>query len=182
MKDVVEALIKRYFDIRMIAKRTIINERRGRVTISVYDDVAPNLWGMYKRETINTNTGLGELDFNEVERIQEQERLRIARQILEFTITILKDQSIEGVNKKKEWDAKYGQIAPEVKGSNHVEIVKYSLGALFHLGILTPYEYDIMEPALDESRRMLYVKNIPKPKTDDLTEALGYLTPQELKT
>ena len=177
MKDVIQQLIKAYFNIKMISKRTIITERRGRVTINVYDDVAPNLWGMYDQGTLNISTGVGKLDFNKVREIQEEERQRIARQVLEMTLTILKDQSI-GIDKKKEWDVRYGRIAPNLN-NNHVDIITYSTGALLYLGILTPYEYDIMEPAFDEGGHMLYVKNIPKPRTDEVTEILGSMTQEE---
>ena len=180
MKDVISSLLKRYFDIRMILKRTIITERKGRLSINVYDDVAPNLWGMFEQGSVNLNTGVGKLDWNKVEEVQEKERQRLAKQILEMTIAILKDQSREGVNKKKEWDEKYGKIAPTT-GNNHVDIINYSMGALFHMGVLTPYEYDIMEPAFDESGHMLYVKNIPKPKTDEVTEALGHMMQEDYK-
>jgi len=38
-----------------------------------------------------------------------------------------------------------------------------------------------MEPAFDETGKMLYVKNLPKPKTDEVTEALGHIMPSEKK-
>ena len=144
----------------------------------MYDDVAPNLWGMYEQGTLSPSTGIGKLDWGKVKEVQEDERLRIARQVLEMTLTILKDQSIAGVDKKKEWDTKYNKIPPTAS-SNHVDIITYSLGALFHVGILTPFEYDVMEPAFDEGGHLLYVKNLPKPKTDEVTEALGHMVQQE---
>ena len=177
MKDVLLGIFKRYFEVRMILKRTIVTERKGNITINIYDDVAPNLWQMYEQGSININTGLGKLDFNVVKGVQEEERQRLARQAFEIILVVLKDQS-EGMDKKKEWDAKYGKIPPMV-GSNHIDLITYALGASFHLGILTPYEYDIMEPAFDETGKMLYVKNLPKPKTDEVTEALGHIIPQE---
>ena len=178
MKDVIQGLIKNYFNIRMILKRTILTERKGRITINVYDDVAPNLWNMYEQGTINLNTGTGKLDFNRVYAVQEDERLRIAKQVLEMSLIILKDQSNDKIDKKKEWDNKYGKIAP-MANSNHVDMITYCLGALFHLGILTPFEFDIMEPAFDEGGHLLYIKNIPKPRTDEATEALGHLAQEE---
>lgn len=156
----------------MILKRTILTERKGRITINVYDDIAPNLWNLYERDSININTGLGKPDTNAVNELQENERQRIANQVLEMTLTILKDRSMEGVNAVKAWNVKYSKIPPTIK-SNHVDIISYCLGALFYLGILTPYEYDVMEPGFDESGHMLYVKNIPKKRSDEVTDALG---------
>lgn len=178
MKDVIQGLIKKYFEIRMILKRTILTERKGRITINVYDDIAPNLWNMYERDSININTGLGKPDFTMVNKLQEDERQRIANQVLEMTLTILKNNSIEGIDSIKVWNTKYSKIPPNIK-SNHMDIISYCLGAMFYLGILTPYEYDIMQPAFDEGGNLLYVKNIPKPKTDEVTDALGHMVQED---
>ena len=173
MKDVIEGLLRKYFEIRMILKRTTLTERKGKVTINVFDDIAPNLWGMYEQGTINVNTGTGKLDFNQVKTIQENERLRIAQQVLELTLTVLQNQQ-----KKKEWDSLYGKIVPTAN-NNHVDIITYSLGALFHVGILTPFEYDIMEPAFDESGHLLYIKNLPKQRSNEVTDALSSIGEEE---
>jgi len=109
MKDVLLGIFKRYFEVRMILKRTIVTERKGNITINIYDDVAPNLWQMYEQGSININTGLGKLDFGKVKEVQEEERQRLARQAFEIILVVLKDQS-EGTDKKKEWDVKYGKI------------------------------------------------------------------------
>jgi len=173
MRDVVYGLVKKYFEIRMILKRTILTERKGRITINVYDDVAPNLWNMFEQGTVNINTGLGKLDFNKVKEIQEEERLRIARQVFQITLAVLQEKNREGFDAKRQWDVKYGRISPSAVSSGHVELISYSLGALFDVGVLTPSEFDITEPAFDETGKLLYVKQLPKLRTDEITDALG---------
>jgi len=179
MKQVIEELLKRYYRIRMILPRTILTESKGRVTINVYDDVAPNLWQMYEEGTMNPNTGVAKLNIKRAYTIQEDERNRIAMQVFEITKMVMKQLSTDK-NVTKEWNEKYGDLAP--KGNEgHEKLIKYSLGALFHCKILTPYEYDLTEPAFDEAGQLLYVKLMPKEKTDETTEALGHLMPQGVK-
>lgn len=172
MKDVVLNLIKKYFEIRMILKRTIVTERKGNITINIFDDVAPNLWNMYVQGTMNITTMRGNLDFGKVREIQEEERIRIARQVFQITLAVLQEQ---GIGAKKKWDLRYGRISPDILKSAHADLISYSLGALFDVGVLTPFEYDLTEPAFDETGKLLYVKQLPKPKTDDIIGDLGGL-------
>ena len=158
----------------MILPRTIINERKGHLTINIYDDLAPNLWNMYEQGSMNPATGVAKLDLKNADLIQNTERQRIAKQIFDMTLTVLEELSREGKNIKKEWDEKYGNVPP--KGhEGHEQLIAYSIGALFYSKVLTPYEYDMTEPAFDESGHLMYIKLLPKMKTDEITETIGSL-------
>ena len=172
MKQIIEELLKRYYRIRMILPRTILTEHKGRVTINVYDDVAPNLWGMYEQGSVNMQSGRGKLDIKEAFKIQEEERQRISKQVFEMTMMVLKELSKNNRNMQKEWNEKYGDL-PAKGNEGHQKLINYSIGALFYCDILTPFEYDLTEPAFDEAGQLMYVKLMPKDKTDETTEALG---------
>lgn len=178
MRDVIEDLLKRYFSIRMILRRTIINQRQTDVTVTVIDDLAPNMWGLYEQGSVNTVTGQGKLDIRTAEYIQEQERTRIAKQVFEMALVIIKQQSSKsGRNISKEWNELYADVAPKGNEGHHV-LINYSVGALFFMEVLTPFEYDVMEPAFDESGHLMYMKLLPKKHRGDVEEAMGALEVQ----
>lgn len=147
--------------------RTIIRKDMGKEHIEIFDDVAPNIWGIYDTTTINQSTGKGRLDLDKVNQIMNDERTDIAKQVFNLTISILKQQTYsKGYDVEKEWNQQYGDVTPEIN-SSHDKLIAYSTGALFYMDIITPFEYDITEPLADESGYILGMKRMPKPQDED---------------
>ena len=125
MKDIIERLLKKYYDIRMILPRTIVTQDKGKTNIQIFDDLAPNLWGMYEQSTVNQTTGMGKLDIPGALTIQDNERSRIAKQIFNLTKTILKQQTFQKkTNIEHQWNQEYGNVTPNENASH--EAVSYT--------------------------------------------------------
>ena len=76
---------------------------------------------------------------------------------------------LDELNKKEEWNEIYGNSQPELNKS-HAILVNYSIGALFFTKVLTPFEYDTMEPIQDESDKIMFMKLMPKEKKGDIQD------------
>lgn len=174
MRDTILLLLKKYYKISMLIPRTIINEKQGKMTMQVFDDVAPNVWQMYLSGTVNQVTGYGTLDIKQAMDLQEGERTRIARQLFSIALMVLNERSHKtGSDVKKEWHEFFKDVEPK-ESDGHEKLITYSLGAFFHVGIITPFDYDLSEPAFDETGSMLYMKNLPKPKEDILSDVMPH--------
>jgi hypothetical protein len=174
MKDVIEKLLKSYYEIAILINDVVVSEHKGRTTINIFKNLAPAKWHMYVQGTISSSTGLGELDLQSAERILDQERKRIADQIYDISMMVIKQQSIKrSEDMLLKWNQQY-TLTPPVKGSDgHEKVINYSLGALFYLDVITPFEYDVTEPGFDESGVLMYMKQLPKKKGDEIEEMLA---------
>ena len=59
MKDIIEKLLRAYFEIGILINDMIVTENKGRTTINVFKNLAPAKWGLYEQGTYNNQTGRG---------------------------------------------------------------------------------------------------------------------------
>jgi hypothetical protein len=151
----------------MIVQQITVTEKQGRTTVNIVPQVAPAIWKMYKPGEFNQSTGSGPLDIDGAQNIQNDERTRIARELFYHAIDILDE-----LNKRKEFNAFYGDIVPEPDKTHYLILMRYARKAFYYTKVLTPFEYDTMEPVFDESGILMGMKQLPKKETDEIEQYL----------
>lgn len=155
MKDIITNLIKEYYKTDIIGKEVLIIEKQGKQMINIFDELMPNKWGL--RTTTN------QPDVEGAKKILEDRRKLKATQVFMHTTRILEGKKVQG-----EWDELYHRTPPNIN-SPHEDLMDYSLGALYHLDIITPYEYSELSAIADEQGIILGMQLHPK-QVDDPTD------------
>jgi len=155
MIDVIKLLVKEYYSKRRIITDMYIFKSRGQQIINVFPGLHAQKWKLFLHGTTEIP------DVEQADRILELERLEIAKQLYDLSL-----RSLDYKGLRDEWSRIYGKA--HISLEKHEEMVNYSMGAFFWLGILTPYEYDISEPQIDESGKLLGMRLKPKEKPEDV--------------
>ena len=160
MRDVIKKLIKEYYDTDIIIRDMVVQESKGKQVINIFSNLASNKWNLFENNIVNPVSGLGKPDLQMTEKILEGRRQLKAEQIYRMAKDIM-------VNEGK--DAEFHRLWKETEPKEndaHVRLITYSLRALFFMDILTPYEYEMSEPAFDESGHLLGMKQLPREKDE----------------
>ena len=163
MIETIKELFKEYYGIRRRVTDMYIFKSRGQQIINVFVTLNAVKYRLFLHGTTDIP------DVEKADDIDDMERLRIAKQIYDFTLS-----SLDYKGARNEWNRVYGKAY--ISEKNHEDMVNYSRGALFHLGILTPYEYDISEPQIDESGKLLGMRLKPKEKPEDILKEVEKYT------
>ena len=145
----------------------IATERKGRMSINIFLNLASVKWMLFKPGTFDRNSGFGEPDIERAEGIVENRKNTKAQELFRLAKRVLKEQ-----NKEHDWKLEWKTVEPIAEKDKHTLLVDYSIGALFFCKVITPFEYDLSEPAFDESGLLLAMKQIPKEKEDELEGAM----------
>ena len=157
MIETIKSLIKEYYDIRRRVTDMYIFRSRGQQIINVFVTLNAFKYRLFLHGT----TDIPDVEY--ADRIDDIERLRISKQIYDLAL-----RSLDYKQLREGWNRIYGKAY--INENKHEEMVNYSMGAFFWLGILTPYEYDISEPQIDESGKLLGMRLKPKEKSEDILE------------
>ena len=163
MIEIIKNLLKEYYSKRRIITDMYIFKSRGQQIINVFPGLHAKKWGLFLHGTTDIP------DVEEADRILDMERVEIAKQLYDLAL-----RSLEYKKSKEEWNRTYGKAY--ISENKHEEMVNYSLGAFFWLGILTPYEYDISEPQIDESGKLLGMRLKAKDKPEDILKEVEKYT------
>lgn len=155
MIEIIQGLFKEYYNRRRIITDMYIFKSRGQQIINVFPNLHANKWKVFLHGTTEIP------DIKRADEILDMEKLEIAKQVYDLAL-----RSLDFKGKRKEWEKLYGKAY--VNDKSHEEMISFSLGAFFWLGILTPYEYDISEPQIDESGKLLGMRLKPKESADDI--------------
>lgn len=153
--EIIGSLIREYYSKRRIITDMYIFKSKGQQIINVFPGLHAKKWGLFLHGTTDIP------DIKEADKVLESERLEIAKQLYDLAL-----RSLDYKKSRDEWNRVYGKAY--ISESKHEEMVNYSIGAFFWLGILTPYEYDISEPQIDESGKLLGMRLKPKEKPEDV--------------
>src|ERR1044072_7713754 len=150
----------------MIVPQITVTEKQGRTTVNIVPQLAPAIWKMYKTGEYNQALGTGQLDINGAQTLQNDERTRIAKELFYHAIDILDE-----LGKKSDFNAFYKDIPPTDK-DHYLMLMRYARKAFYYTKVLTPFEYDTMEPVFDESGILMGMKQLPKKETDEIEQYL----------
>lgn len=155
MNDIIKSLIREYYSKRRIITDMYIFKSRGQQIINVFPGLHAAKWKLFLHGTTDIP------DIDRADKILDMERLEIAKQLYDLAL-----RSLDYKRARDDWNRVYGKAY--ISENKHEEMVNYSMGAFFWLKILTPYEYDISEPQIDESGKLLGMRLKPKPKPEDV--------------
>ena len=155
MIEIIKSLVKEYYSKRRIITDMYIFKSRGQQIINVFPGLHAQKWKLFLHGTTEIP------DIERADKVLDMERLEIAKQLYDLALRSLDYKEARG-----EWNKVYGKAY--ISENKHEEMVNYSMGAFFWLKILTPYEYDISEPQIDESGKLLGMRLKPKEKPEDV--------------
>lgn len=155
MIEIIKSLIREYYAKRRIITDMYIFKSRGQQIINVFPGLHATKWKLFLHGTTEIP------DIDRADKVLDMERLEIAKQIYDLAL-----RSLDYKQSRDDWNRIYGKAY--ISENKHEEMVNYSMGAFFWLKILTPYEYDISEPQIDESGKLLGMRLKPKEKPEDV--------------
>lgn len=130
MRRILLGLLKKYFDLTMVIKDTLIIGGSGtKQMIRIISNLSANAWEV--KDTVNKLP-----DYDKTKKMMEEERERLADDIYQFTNTFLRIK-----NKLEEWRRKDGREAI----NTHQDKVFWSVGALINYGVFDLYDIMYLE-------------------------------------
>ena len=158
MKDIVQKLIRQYYETDIIGKEVMITEDKGKKFIQIFDTLMPLKWALYDTQR--------NPDLIKAEEILEKRKKLKASQVYSHTKLILHDKAF-----LEQWNEIYKKTPP-TENSPHNYMMEYSLGALYEMEILTPYDYQEASNIFDEQGISIAPQLHPKEPEDPTDGAL----------
>lgn len=156
MNEIINDLIKDYYSGTIIRKRAEITEEKGKRIVHIFHDHIANMLGIEKSDKST--------DFEEGEKLNTKNNTKIARQVYR-----LANMELNRQGKMLSYKRKYELPMPKIEDDIDI-VMEWSVGALLECGVITFQKFDIGEPQIDEDKKLMGIKKIPKEEYDEYSE------------